>query len=154
VGHVGKAHAEAVVVGTDQGIGSLQVDVVANQDQRALLIVEIDSAGGVGEDDGADSHASEDAHGEGDLLRRVTFVKMHAALHHGHGDGGRFADDHLSGVADGGGTREGRDFGVWDFCRVGERIGEAAEAGAEDEADARAQRRFVAGQIGRRFRRA
>lgn len=139
VGHVGEADAEAVVVGADQGIGSLQVDVVANQDQRALLIVEVDSSGGVGEDDGADSHASEDAHGEGDLMGRVAFVEMDAALHRGHGDGGRVADDELSGVTDGGGTREGRDFGVWDFCCVGEGIGEAAETGAEDEADAGAQ---------------
>jgi hypothetical protein len=63
----------------------LQIDVVADQDQRALLIIQIDASRGIGEDDGANSHASEDAHGEGDLLRRIAFVKMHAALHHGDG---------------------------------------------------------------------
>src|SRR5208283_2965657 len=83
------------------------------------------------------SHAAEDAHGESDFLSGIPFVKMHAALHHGYGDGARFANHHLSGVADGGGAREGRDIGVGDSGRIGQGIGEAAEAGAEDETDLR-----------------
>ena len=50
------------------------------------------------------------------------------------GNAAGFADDHLSGVADGGGARERGNFGVGDAGGVGERVGEAAEAGAEDEA--------------------
>ena len=119
VSHVGKAYAEAVVVGTDQGIRSLQVDVVADQDQRALLVIQIDAAGCVGEDDGTNSHAAEDAHGEGDLLRRISFIEMNAALHHGYRSHARFADYHLSGMADGSRAREGGDFVEMDSGGVG-----------------------------------
>ncbi len=103
--------------------------MVANQHQRALLVIQIDAARRVGQEDGTNSHAAEDAHGEGDLLRRVTFIKMHASLHHGDGDRTRFADHHLSSVADRGRAREGRDLRERDAGRVGERIGETAEAG-------------------------
>ena len=65
----------------------MQIDVVADEDERALLIIEIDAAGGIGEDDGADAHASEDAHGEDNLLRRIAFVEMDAALHDGDSHG-------------------------------------------------------------------
>ena len=65
---------------------------------------------------------------------------MDAALHGGDGHAARIADHHLAGVADGGRARESGDFGVGDAGRVGERIGECAEAGAEDEPDLRAER--------------
>ena len=60
-GHVGKAHAEAVIVRADQRICWLQIDVIAQDDQRAFGVGEIDAAGGVGEDDGFYAHALEDA---------------------------------------------------------------------------------------------
>src|SRR4029077_2955652 len=81
LGHVGKARAEAVVVGADERIGALQVDVVGEDDERALLVVGVDAAGSVGEDGGANSQAAEDADREDDFVRRVTFVGVHAALH-------------------------------------------------------------------------
>ena len=139
VRHVGEADAEAVVIGADQRIRSLQIDVVADHDQRALRVAEIDASGGVGEDDGANAHACEDADGEGDFLRGISFIEMHAALHGGDGYVAGVADDHASGVADGGRARERGDLGVGDAGGVGERVGEAAEAGAEDEGDLRAQ---------------
>ena len=94
------------------------------------------------EDDGADSHAAEDAHGEGDFMSGISLVEMHAALHDGDGDRVGVADHELSGVADGGGARECGDFGVGNAGGVGEGIGERAQAGAEDQADAWAQRGF------------
>jgi hypothetical protein len=42
-------------------------------------------------------------------------------------------------VADGGGAGEGGNFVEGDFCRVGQGVGEGAEAGTEDEADFRAE---------------
>ena len=124
VGHVGKARAEAVVVGTDERVGALQIDVIAKGDERALGIAEIDAAGGVGEDDGFDAHAREDADGERDLLGGVAFVEMDAALHARDGDVPDFTDDELARVADGCGLREVWDLFVGEFCWRREFVGE------------------------------
>ena len=48
-----------------------------------------------------------------------------------------FPDDELASVAYSRGAREARDFSVRDFCRRSELVGESAEAGPEDESDAR-----------------
>ncbi len=91
-------------------IRSLQIDVVADQHKRALLIIQIDPACRVGQDDGANAHAPEHAHGKRDLLRRISFIKMHAALHHGHGNKARRADHQLSSMPDRSRPRETREF--------------------------------------------
>src|SRR5436305_3520699 len=57
VRHVGEAHAEAVVVGADQRIRPLQIDVVFDQNQRALRVAEVNASGGGGEDQGVDFYA-------------------------------------------------------------------------------------------------
>ena len=93
----------------------------------------------VGQDDGANSHAPEHAHGKRDLLCRISLVKMHAALHHGHRDGARLSDHHLSSVADCGGSRECRNVSVRDALRVGERIGKPAETGTQHQTNSRTQ---------------
>ena len=49
-------------------------------------VVEIDAAGGIGEDDGFDAHALEDADRKSDFLRGIAFVQMHAALHSDDGN--------------------------------------------------------------------
>ncbi len=64
---------------------------------------------------------------------------MHASLHHSHWHTARFADDELSGMSDGRGTRERRDLRVGDADSVSEIVGERAETGAEHEADFWAQ---------------
>ncbi len=137
--HVGKAHAEAVVIRPGQRIRSLQVDVVADEHQCALLVVEINPARRIGQDDGANSHAPEHARRKSNFLRGISFIKMYASLHHGHGDGARPADHHLPGVADRGGSRERGDVGVRSANRVGERIGKPTQPGAENKPNARAQ---------------
>src|SRR5208282_5086118 len=48
VRHVGEADAEAVVIGADQRVHALQVDVIAHYDERALRVAEVDASGGVG----------------------------------------------------------------------------------------------------------
>ena len=79
---------------------SLQVDVIFDENQCALLILQIDPAGSVGEDDRAHPHASEDADRKCDFLRGVAFIQMCASLHGRHGNRARFSDDHLPSVAD------------------------------------------------------
>jgi hypothetical protein len=76
---------------------------------------------------------------------------MDATLHYGRGNGGGLADDELSGMTDGGGAGKGGDFGEGDFCVVGERVGEAAEAGTKNEADAWAERGSLEDGLGGGF---
>ena len=78
--------------------------------------------------------------GKVDFLRGISFIKMNAALHGGDGHAAGVADDHLSGVSDGGRVREGGNVGVGNARGVGERVGESAEAGAEDKSNLRAKR--------------
>ena len=111
--------------------------MVADQHQRALLIIEIDAARRVGEDDRANSHASEHAHREGDFVRRISFIKMYAALHHGDRERARLPDYQLSSMSDCSGSRKRRNIGVRDACCVCERVSKAAETGAENKTDAR-----------------
>ena len=82
----GKRTPKRSSLGPTSGFVTLQVDVVADHDESALLVPEVDASSGVGEDDGADAHASEDANRERHFLRRISFIKMHAALHGRDGD--------------------------------------------------------------------
>ncbi len=76
---------------------------------------------------------------------------MDAALHAGHRDIADIADDEPSGVADGRRLREIGDLRVGDFCCVGEIIREIAQAGAQNQSDARPQFGFAQDELGRAF---
>src|SRR5260370_37276004 len=125
---VRKTWAEAFIIRTGERILSLQVDVVTDQNQRALLIAEIDTPSGVGENHGTNSHAAKHAHGKRDFLRGVTLIKMHAALHCGDHDVASFADYHLTCVADRSRTWKRRNLGVRDAHSFAERVSESAQA--------------------------
>ena len=66
---------------------------------------------------------------------------MHAALHDGHGNVAHFADHEPAGVAFDRRAREAGNFVVGNARGGGEFVGERAEAGAEHQADFRAQLR-------------
>ena len=140
-GHVEEAQAgagadgEARLVGADGGVLAGEVDVVGDADEAALRVGLVDAAGGVGDDERLAAEQAEHAHGEGDLGHCVAFVGVHAALHDGDGDAADGADDELALVAFDGGAREVRDLGVGDDDGVLDLRGEAAEAGAEDDAE-------------------
>src|ERR1700687_2395131 len=76
---------------------------------------------------------------------------MDAALHAGHRDIADISDDETSGVADGRRSREVGNLRVGDFCCAGEIVGEIAEAGAQNQSDARAQLGFTEDEFGRAF---
>jgi hypothetical protein len=67
---------------------------------------------------------------------------MDAALHHSNWNITGFADHELSGVSYRGGTREGRDLRVGNADGFGEFVAECAKAGAENEANFRAEFRL------------
>ena len=73
---------------------------------------------------------------------------MRAPLHGGDRHGAGVTEDHLSGVADGGGAGKGGNVRVGKASRGGERIGEGAQAGAEDESDLWAQGRARQDELG------
>ena len=116
--------------------------MIADRDERALAVIEIDRAGSVRQDRGADAEASEHAHRKHNFLRGITFVEVHAPLHGDERHAGRFSDHELSAVARDGRAREARNFVVRDSRRGRELVGERAETGAEHERDARAQLRL------------
>ena len=113
-GHVEEALAgagdcgEARFVGAECGVGSGEIDVVGDGDERALPVAGVDAAGGVGDDEGFAAEEAEDAGREGDLGERVALVGVDAALHDGDGDSGDGAEDEVAGVAlDGGAGKWG-----------------------------------------------
>lgn len=131
----GSKDGEAGLVGAEGCVGSGEVDVVGDCDDGALRKGGADAAGGVGDDEGFATEETEDAGGEGDLLHAVALVGVDAALHDGYGDAGDLAEDEVAGVALDGGLREVGDVGVGDAGGGFDVGGEAAETGAEDDAE-------------------
>src|SRR6202030_1716003 len=123
--------AEAVVMWACERILSLQIDVVADDNQCALLVSQVDAAGGIGENHSTNSHAAKNAHGECDLLRGIALIKVNASLHCCDRDAGNFANYHLSGVADDCGAGKSSNLLVGNANGLSERIGECAQAGAQ-----------------------
>jgi hypothetical protein len=136
VGHIGEAGAEGVIIGSGEGIGALEIDVVVDEDEGAAGVGEVDGAGGVGDDEGLNAEASHDADALGDLAGGVALVEMVASGHDERGDAMDAASDEASGVSDGGGGGPAGDFGIRDFDAIGEFVGESAESAAEDHAHA------------------
>ena len=148
LGHVGEARAEALIVGTAERVGALQVEVIADEDQRALAVLRVDAAGGVGQQQRPHSQASKNANRERRLLRRVAFVLMHTALHDRDRHLAEFANDQPAGVADGGRAREKRNLLVNDRDRGLQVAGEISQAGAEHDGNARNSQGRVLRQCG------
>src|SRR5437899_6114573 len=151
VGHVRETRAEFIGVWSGERVGALQIDVVADDDEASLRELFFDTAGGVSEDYHFHAEAREDPDRESDLVRRVAFVEMHSPLHPGDFDAIHFADDQLSGVAYGRGTREVRNLCVRDSRSSGEFVGKGAQAGTEDQRNLWAQFRFFLDEAGGGF---
>ena len=137
--HVGKARTETIVIGSDERVLSLKIDVVANGNQRTLAVSRIDTASSIRQDSGFHAHASKDPHRERDLLCRISLIEMDAALHSSHGNSFDQADDQVPCVSYGRALREGRDFRVGDSNRVRKVIGKATETGTQHQCDFRAK---------------
>jgi hypothetical protein len=128
VAHVGKAVAEALIVRARQRILSLQVDVIAQHDERALPILGVDASRRVGQYQSANAHPSEHTRRKRNLGRRVAFIKMHASLHYGDRHVARLADYQLSRVSDGSRTRKRWNLRVGDADGFAQVIGKRPQA--------------------------
>src|SRR6266852_2353939 len=139
VTHVGKARTKALVIRARQRILSLQIDVIAKDDQRALSVLDVNAPGGVGENQSAYASSPKHARGKCDLGGRIAFIQMHPSLHHGNGNVAALADHKLSGMPNCRGTRECRDVSIGNASGFGEVVSKRSQAGAEDETDLWAQ---------------
>src|SRR5438552_2488773 len=147
-GHVVEAQAEAVIVRAGERIDALQIDVIADDHETALREFAFDATGGVGEDHGFHTHTREDADGKRNLLRRIAFVKMYAALHARDGNSSDFTDYELSSVPDGRRLGKMRNFCVRNFRGAGKFIGECAKPGAKNECNPRPKRCLRKNEVG------
>lgn len=99
IGHIAEAGAERRVVGTDEGIGSHEVDMILNEHQVAHLEAGVDAAGGIGHDQRCHAQLLHHPHGENDIGQCVALVEMEAALHADDGFSAEAARHELALVA-------------------------------------------------------
>src|SRR5271166_4359610 len=145
LGHVSKtkggagAGGKSRLVRSDERVPSHVVDVVAERHKLTQVIALLDASGGVGEDGRLDAHRAQHAHGKGDLLGRVAFVKMYAALHDDDRHAAHEPGDNPAGVTLDGGLRKMWNLRVGNGDWAGDSIGHGAQSGAEDDGDTGAE---------------
>ena len=81
--HIGKADAQALVVNADERIVAQKVDMVFDEHDVPLGPLRIHAAARIADDEHLATERFHDAHGKGNLLEGVAFVKMEPPLH-GH----------------------------------------------------------------------
>ena len=111
--------------------------MVGDGDEPPGLERGVDRTAGIGEDEALDPEPPEDPDAEHDLRGRHTLVQVRTAPHHGDRDAAERPEDERARVAHGSRHGPARDLGVRDLVGVLDRVGEPAEAAAEDDTDAR-----------------
>jgi hypothetical protein len=137
-GVVGVGHGDEAGVGgfPDERVETGEVDVVRQEHQVAGVDVGMHGACGVGEDQGLGAEGLEDLERQAHGVAPAAFVVMRAAAEDGDASALQIADDEFRVVARDARVRETGQVGVVDGDTV-DLLGEVAEAGAEDEAEAR-----------------
>ena len=120
-----------------QGAAELEVHLVLDEHQVAGIQARVDPARGVGHDQHPRAERVHDAQREGHLGRRIPFVQVEAPLLGDDGDAAGLPDDEPARVPLHRGHREAGQIVVVHRDRRGQGVGEPAEAGAQDERDAR-----------------
>ena len=138
VAQVEEARAEPLVVRADQRVAE-QVDVVGDDHDLAGLVVHVDGAGRVGEDEDLDPETSQHAHGKDDLVEPIALVVVHTARHDGHRHRAAVAEHELAAMPGRGRGGEVRHLGVGDAGGALEGRGERAQAGAQHHPDGRTE---------------
>lgn len=112
------------------------VDMAVDEDNLSALEAEVDSPGGVGDDEEFDTEFGHGFDRQGSLFDRPTFVEVGAALHGDNGDGLESSEHQFACMA--WDVREGEpwDFAVIDFGGGFDLIREWTESAAEDQTDA------------------
>ena len=110
--------------------------MVLNEHQVTHLEAGVDAAGGIGHDQGRHTQLLHHPHGENDVGQCVTLIEMEAALHADDGLAAKAARHELALVARGGGADKVGNLAVGDDVLVLDHLGNAAQAGAQNETDA------------------
>jgi hypothetical protein len=97
--HVRKAHAEALVIGSCQGVAPEHVDVIVDHHQRALSEPGVDAAGGIRQYDPLHTQATHHARSKNDSRQVVPFVEVNSAGQRGDALARHGADDETTCVA-------------------------------------------------------
>ena len=105
--------------------------MVGKQNQLALLEIEANAPGGVGQHQGGDAQPAKNAHREGDFFRGVSLVRVDAALHHGDGSSSDGTEDQASAMAFDRGAGKVGYVAVRDGDGVLDAVGERTQPGAE-----------------------
>jgi hypothetical protein len=121
-------------------MNSGEIDVIADENEVAGGEIGADGARSIGYDERPDAESGEYLGGVDDLPGSVSLVGMDATLHDGERRAGEGAEDEAASVSFDGGPGEVRNLGIGDGDLVGEPIGKATEASAEDDRDLRSQR--------------
>ena len=103
--------------------------------QVADLVVEIDAAGGIGDEQVFDSDDFHDADRQGDEFHAVPFIIVDAPLHGDDGFPADFSDDEVPLVADGRRDRESGDVPVGNGDGVDDLVGQPSQSASQDDAD-------------------
>ena len=82
--HIGKTGTQAIVIDSDQGVVSHEVDVVLDHHDVATTIVRIKTANGVGDDQEFGAQGLHDTNWQSNALEGMTFVVVNPPLHRDH----------------------------------------------------------------------
>ena len=146
-GDIEEPGAEVLHVGTQEGAGAVQLDVVPEDHHVPGAVVPVHGPGGVGENEGFHAQQSQDPDGDDQLLEGIALVGVEAAGHADHGPAGDRAEDQLPGVGGHGGEQEIGDVPVIHLHRVLNLPGEGPQAGAQDDADLRGPAGFGSQEV-------
>ena len=111
--------------------------MVGDEHDVAHVEIQVDTAGGVGDDHGGAAQQAQHTHGVAHFFVGVALIMVHTALHDGHPLAGQGAEDQLALVAGGGGDLEVRNLTVRDGDGILYDVAHEAQAGAQDHQDLR-----------------
>ena len=147
--HIRKANAEAVVVLADERIVAHEVDVIFDDHQIALGKLRIHAAASVADNQRFAPQRLHDAHRQRDLFERIALVKVETAFHGHNALPGEPAAYQPARVRLNGRNGKVRNIAVIKRRLRFDFLGQTAEAGAENDADAADGRTIGRGPLGR-----
>ena len=116
--------------------------MIANDDQRALSVLDIDATRSVGKNQSAYASTREHTRRKRNLGRRIALIQMHASLHHRNGHVPGLAKHQPSRVPNRRRTRKRRDVRIRNADRLGEVVGKRSQPRSKNQTDLRAQVRL------------
>jgi hypothetical protein len=135
--HIRETGAFVIVIRTDQRIGDKAGNMVGDQRKASDLIMAVDAAGRVGEEQDLRAERMHDTRGKDDLINGIALVIMHTALHADDRNIVYIADQETADMPRYRGKREAREIMVGNLRLHFDMIAVAAEAGTERECHAR-----------------